>query len=456
MGRIQHCGSVTTFASRGKSAVFACLARRPVRERLPLPEDPMTTSFSATEAQPTRREKIFVALMALVQFVNILDAMMVMPMGPDFAAALGIDLARVGDLGAAYTGAAALSGLASTAFLDRFDRRPALVVALLGLSLATASGALATDLTTLVIARAAAGAFGGPAAALAIAIVADVVPPRRRGRAMAIVMGSFAIAAVLGVPFGLELAEWGGWTMPFLAVGAIGLVATAVVGGVLPSMTAHIGSASRMRGAVGELLRDPVVIVALLCTALTTSAIFALVPNISGFVQHNLGYPREKLSTLYLVGGTLNLAVIPIAGRLSDRIGAASVNVVGTVVFVVATVLCFLVPPLLPVVPLFALFMMSNGMRMVPLNALFSRVPAPERRASFMSANSAVQHFASALGAGLAARFLVEGDDGRLLGMRGVAMVCIAASLGSAAAAVAVERGIRRRPAGESDAHPDP
>ena len=34
-------------------------------------------------------ERAVILLVAMVQFVNILDFMMVMPMGPDFAAALG-------------------------------------------------------------------------------------------------------------------------------------------------------------------------------------------------------------------------------------------------------------------------------------------------------------------------------------------------------------------------------
>ncbi len=41
-------------------------------------------------------------------------------------------------------------------------------------------------------------------------MVTDVVPPQRRGRAMAIVMGSFSVSAVVAVPFGLEMARLGG------------------------------------------------------------------------------------------------------------------------------------------------------------------------------------------------------------------------------------------------------
>ena len=70
-----------------------------------------------------------------VQFVNVLDFMMVMPLGPDFAKDLGIPLSHLGYIGGAYTASASVAGVAGAFFLDRFDRRQALVVALLGLRL---------------------------------------------------------------------------------------------------------------------------------------------------------------------------------------------------------------------------------------------------------------------------------------------------------------------------------
>src|ERR1700682_4919573 len=154
---------------------------------------------------PARRELAVVLLVAAVQFVNILDFVMVMPMGPDFAAALGIPSSGLRLIGGSYTAAAAVRGLVSSLFLDRFDRRPALGICMVGLVVGTALGGLANDLTTLMIARMVAGAFGGPATSLAFSIVADVVPPERRGRATGVVMGAVSIAQVFVVPSVLGL-----------------------------------------------------------------------------------------------------------------------------------------------------------------------------------------------------------------------------------------------------------
>ncbi len=104
-----------------------------------------------------------ILLIAAVQFVNILDFVIVMPLGPDFAKALGIPVSHLGWVGGSYTAAAAVSGLLGSFFLDRFDRRKALGVAMLGLVAGTLAGGFAVDFKTLMLARIVAGAFGGPA-----------------------------------------------------------------------------------------------------------------------------------------------------------------------------------------------------------------------------------------------------------------------------------------------------
>ena len=52
-------------------------------------------------------ERLLVFLVGAIQFVNILDFMMVMPLGPDFARALGISTAHLGTVGGSYAAAAA-------------------------------------------------------------------------------------------------------------------------------------------------------------------------------------------------------------------------------------------------------------------------------------------------------------------------------------------------------------
>src|SRR5437773_10195696 len=117
-------------------------------------------------AAPGLPERRIIFLLAAVSFVNILDFKMVMPMGPDFARALAIPPSKLGIIGGSYTAAAAVAGLVGALFLDRFDRRSALAVAMLGLVTGTAAGGLARGFGSLVAARVLAGMFGGPASSV--------------------------------------------------------------------------------------------------------------------------------------------------------------------------------------------------------------------------------------------------------------------------------------------------
>jgi predicted MFS family arabinose efflux permease len=391
-------------------------------------------------------ERSVVLLLGAVQFVNILDFMMVMPLGPDFAQALGIATSKIGYLGGSYTAAAAVAGIAGATFLDRFDRRVALGTALLGLAFGTVLGGFAQGFWTLILARVVAGAFGGPATALALAIVSDVVPPERRGKALGTVMTAFSISSILGVPAGLEIARHFGWRAPFFVVSAACVVITALAMTRLPTLRGHLARVSQHAGSMR--LFDSLSVTSLVGTAATMVGVFAVIPNISAFLQHNLGYPREHLGLLYLIGGLTTFFATRRVGMLVDRYGATKLIVVGTALFSVALFFGFVRPVAVTlVVVVFPLLMLSGSVRGVPMNTLASRVPRAEQRARFMSANSAVQHLASSIGAISSASLLRAEADGRLVGMPNVALVAMAIALLVPFLAWRVEAGVKAREA---------
>jgi predicted MFS family arabinose efflux permease len=390
-------------------------------------------------------ERLILLLVSAVQFVNILDFMIVMPLGPDFARALGIPLSQIGLVGGSYTAAAAVAGALCSRFLDRFDRREALAVSMFGLVLGTLLAGFAWDLPTLMLARVVAGAFGGPATSVALSVIADVVPPERRGRALGIVMGAFAAASVFGVPVSLELARLGGWRMPFFAVAGMGLF---VAGGaivMMPALRSHMEMPAA-RSRIFVFLREPAVMYSLSATFSVMVASFCIVPNLSSYLQSNRGYPREHLGALYLVGGSVSYVAMRLVGVYVDRLGAARVAAVGTLMFVSVLAGTFLYEfTWLPVMLIFVLFMTSMALRNVSLNTLSSRVPMAHERARFMSLQSAVQHVAAAFGAVLSSRLLHELPDKRLDGMAQVASFAIALSVALPFLLQRVERMLQRR-----------
>jgi predicted MFS family arabinose efflux permease len=397
-------------------------------------------------------ERFIVLLVAAVQFVNILDFMMVMPLGPDFAKGLGIPTASLGLVSGSYAAAAALAGFLGAGVLDRFDRRKALAVAMTGLVLGTAAGAAAQGLWTMILARVIAGAFGGPATSLALSIVADVVPPQRRGRAMGTVMGSFSIASIAGVPVGLQLAVWFGWRVPFLAVAGLGVVILFLALSRMPSLTGHL--ANRPPGTPYQRMRslwnDTTVRLALLTNALVFITAFLVIPNIAAHLLQNLDYPRPRLSYAYTVGGVVSLVVLMFAGRAVDKNGPTFVASIGTVLLAAALVLGFIAPNYffhLSVFALFAVFMAAMSMRNISLGSLSTRVPRGHERAGYMSLQSMAQHMSSAIGAVISSRILHNTADGRLAGVARLSTLSLALGLGLPPLLALIMRRVRAREA---------
>lgn len=390
-------------------------------------------------------ERSLVLIVSAVQFVNILDFVMVMPLGPDFARELSVPTSMMGAIGGSYTLAAAISGIVGSFFLDRFERRRAFTWLMVGLALATALGGLAVDLRSLLAARVLAGAFGGPATSMALAIIADKVPAERRGKALGIVGSAFAVASVLGVPAGLELSRNFGFRAPFLAVGVLGLLVALIARLLLPELRGHLNRAkTQRRGSFLSLGACA----ALGGSALVMLGVFSIVPNIATFVQFNLGYPRELLGTLYLVGGVASFIAMRFVGLAVDRFGALAVFVVGTLLHAFALVFGFIHPvATLPILLVFSVFMVSGSSRMVPLQTLSTRVPDPASRARFMSAQSAVQHFSSAAGAFLSTAFLKAEPGGRLIGLDSVASIALSLALSAPLLIWFVERSLATRDA---------
>jgi predicted MFS family arabinose efflux permease len=390
----------------------------------------------------TTRQLGIVFLIASVQFVNVLDFVMVMPLGPDFAKSLGFSEASVGYVGGAYTAAASVAGLIGSFFLDRFDRRRALFVAMLGLVTATALGGLATGLRSLIAARLLAGLFGGPATALAIAIVSDAVPNALRGRALGIVFGAFSIASIFGVPMGLWLGELSSWRTPFYSVAGLGVAVTLGALTLLPPMRGHLEKGVGHPAGTLELLRRPLVQAAYLLVALVMMAGFVIIPNISGYLQLNLGVERQDLKWLYFFGGIASFAALQLAGWLVDRYGSFRTGTVGSLLVAAVVALgLWAVPPLLAPVALYALFMTGMALRNVSYSTLVTKVPEAPVRARFQSLSSSVQHAASAFAAVLSAELMERvprapqpGDaPGRvpfeLTGMQSVAAVSMVLTL---------------------------
>ena len=204
----------------------------------------MTQSTNTTQAQHTSQKPIHEAwllfALAAIQFTTTLDFLIIMPLGPQYMRVFAINPAQFGLMVSAYAISAGISGILAGCFLDRFDRKPALLTLYLGFGVGTLFCAMAPTYGLLVAARVLAGAFGGVSGSLILAIVGDVIPIERRGAAMGKLMSSFSVASICGVPLGVVLATHLSWHVPFYALAGLSLLVLLGVALVMPSLRGHL------------------------------------------------------------------------------------------------------------------------------------------------------------------------------------------------------------------------
>ena len=372
-------------------------------------------------------------LLAAVQFTHILDFMVVMPLGQQFMRELNITPAQFSHLVAAYTISAGVIGLLTAPFMDRFDRRKVLLIAYAGFFLGTLACALSHTAAMLLTARAICGAFGGVSGATIMAIVGDIVPPQRRASGMAVIMGAFAAAAALGVPFGLFLAQKFRWEMPFVLVAGMGIVVWALIYVTLPPIRAHLDDDTPLHHftAFFELLRDANAGRALLFMSALVMGHFAIIPLLAPYMVTNIGLPENRLFLIYMVGGICSAVTAPYCGKLADRFGRLRVYAILIGVACVVTLWISNSGPM----PVWAV-LLSAGMfftfasgRFIPAQAILSLAVPAKRRGSFMSLTSCTRDLTSGITSSLGGWIVTKSPAGQLVNYDKLGWLAVAMSL---------------------------
>jgi predicted MFS family arabinose efflux permease len=355
-----------------------------------------------------------------------------MPLGPQLMRDLDIGPGQFGGLVSAYTLSAGLVGLVTAPFMDRFDRRFLLLWTYAGFIAGTVACGVSHSFGTLLASRAVCGAFGGISGSLVMAIVSDVVPPARRATGMGIVMTAFAVAAALGVPLGLFLAQHYEWEAPFFFLaGVAGVIWLLVLAG-MPPVRGHLEHTGvTVRREFIALLRNSNVERALLFMASMVFGHFAIIPMLSPYLVANVGLREKDLLLVYFVGGVVTVFTAPTVGRLADRHGRYRVFAcLVTVACLVTLALTNAGPmPLWRVLILSGLFFIFASGRFGPGQAIMSLAVQPRQRGAFMSLSACTRDLTSGITTALGGWIVTRGPTGELLNYNWLGWMAVAASL---------------------------
>ena len=352
---------------------------------------------------PEARERLVLWLLALTQFTVIMDFMVMMPLAPQLMRAFSIEPAAVSGAVSAYAWCAGISGLLASMYIDRFDRKRLLLAMFALFTLSNLACAVAPNFHVLVLSRAFAGLTGGVLASIIMAIIGDLIPANRRGAATGIVMTSFSLAAVAGVPTGVMLAAHYGWASPFYLLVVFSLLIWFGAWRVLPPLDghrSHVPLAEVLPNLIG-LYKVRGHLKAFLLSGVNMMTGMLVIPFISPVLVSNIGVQPAEITFVYLAGGVATLFTARMLGRWSDRAGAQKVYRYVALFSILPLMFMTHMPqiPLFAVILFFPFFMTALSGRNIPMQALMTTVPEPAKRGAFLSANSAIQQIGSGVGA---------------------------------------------------------
>lgn len=369
----------------------------------------------------TSKERIIVVLLAGLNFTHILDFMIMMPLGNYLMPHFDISPRQFSFLVSAYSVSAAISGFSAAFFVDRFDRKKLLILCYVGFLLGTIACGFAPTYNLLFASRIAAGVFGGVIGAQVFSIIADIFTYERRGAAMGAVMSGFSVASILGIPFSLYLINIFGndWHVPFLFIGAVGIVLIPLLIKYIPAVSGHIAQAAKRAPplmVLGKVLQTPAQRYALIFSCLLMMGHFLIIPFINPYLEFNKGFSKNLIPIIYLAGGIASLAGSIYLGRIADRKGKLPVFSLSVLVSLLMVLLITNMPtvPFALVLVFFAVWFIFSTGRAVTAQAMISEVVKPEQRGSFLNFNGSFQQLGTSIASVAAGLIVIEDKAGKI------------------------------------------
>lgn len=262
--------------------------------------------------------------MALGTFAIGTESFMIAPLLPKLAADLSVSVSAAGQLVTAFTLALALSSPALTAVTGNFNRRKLLILSMVVFMLGNIVAWASTEYTQVMGARILLALAAGLYSPNASALAGTLVPPEKRGRALAIINGGMTIAIVLGLPLGAMIGDRLGWRTTFLGVGVLAAMATA---GLIFGLRRGVGDhmpVTTLRERI-EVARRPAVLLALLVTATWAVGAYTVWTYIAPYLTATVGLDGPQISGVAFLWGIAAAIGIFGGGHLNDKIGSRSV-----------------------------------------------------------------------------------------------------------------------------------
>lgn len=321
------------------------------------------------------------------------NSLVLAPIAPEVAAALGSTTPTVMMATAGFGLGTALSALLFARHIDRLGAWRVLRIGMVVLAAALALSALAPSAAFLVAAQFLAGLASGVAVPAIYSNAAAIAPPGRESRTIGFVLTGWTLSLVVGVSLSALLADLVHWRAVFAAIGVVAMIAMAVlVSRKFPGVTS-----SESAPLPTEALKVPGVAPLLLTCGAFMTAFYGIYGFLGDHLHTHLSLPVSMNGLVALTYGVAFGSAASLDGLL-DRLGPGRIMTGGfigmAVVYLLMSVAAGSFTGLLCLVFVWGL------VNHVTFNALIRRLTTIDaaRRGTIMGLNSAVTYIAVVVG----------------------------------------------------------
>lgn len=236
---------------------------------------------------------------------------------PEVAAGLGVSIPTAGYLVSGYAVGIAVGGPLLTLATARLSRRTLLIGLAIAFTVGQAACALAPDFFSMLMVRVAVAVAHGVYFGVAMVVGVGLVPPRQRGRAVALILAGLTVSNVVGVPGGTAIGTLFGWRATFWATFALGLVATAAVAALVPRTPGAAARSGSLAREVRVLGRQQVW-TSLIIMLMLMMGQFISFTYIAPLLQQVTGLDPFWVPWVLLLNGVGSTLGVFVGGKLSD------------------------------------------------------------------------------------------------------------------------------------------
>ena len=237
---------------------------------------------------------------------------------PQVAADFQVDEAAAGWLISGYALSVAAGAILLTAAVTKLPRKQVLLGLMVLFIIGNLVSALAPTYSIMLLGRIVAALCHGAFFGIGSVVAANMVEPRKRSGAIAIMFTGLTLANVLGVPFGTFLGQAAGWRSTFWAITGIGVIALVGIIALVPAPRGVATSQTSLRTEFGAF-RSRQVWLSLIVTVLGFGGMFGAFTYIAFILTEVSGFASATVPWLLILFGVGTFLGNILGGKAADR-----------------------------------------------------------------------------------------------------------------------------------------